>query len=303
MIEKLCNVNGVIVPEAEAVVPVMDRGFLFGDSVYEVIRTRGGVPFTWREHLARLRRSAAAIRLELDLDDRSLMERVTSTLAAARSDPGVDAYIRIVVTRGTGSAPNIDLRYADGPPTTILFVRPLPPMTGVPTRLALVPRLRNDRRALDPAVKSGNYLNNVLGLAEAQAEGSTDCLFFNAEGRATEASTANVYIFERGQIATPPVDAGLLPGITREVLRNCCEASGIKFGERHLTRGDLEAAEEVFLSSTGRDLSPVTHVDGRALHDGGKAGPRTAELMRSFTEFCDDHARAVDAPALRHLLA
>ena len=164
MIGHLCNIDGQIVPEAEAMVPVLDRGFLFGDSVYEVLRTRDGIPFTWSEHLARLRSSAEGIQLDLQLDDRELMRRVVETLKAAmrQREPSEECYIRIVVTRGTGTAPNIGMQFAPGPNRTLLIVRPQPDASGKPTRLALIPRLRNDRRALDPAIKSGNYLNLSL---------------------------------------------------------------------------------------------------------------------------------------------
>ena len=182
----LCNLNGKIVKESEARIPVLDRGFLFGDSVYEVMRTMAGTPFGWIEHLERLHRSADGLALPLDLDDRALMARVMATVAAANHET---SYVRIIVTRGTGTAPNIDLAYAPGPATCVILVRAVTPQTGRQANLAIVPRLRTDRRALDPAIKSGNYLNNVLGLREAREQGATDCLFLNQEGKVTEAST------------------------------------------------------------------------------------------------------------------
>lgn len=300
MIENWCNVNGDLIPEAEATIPVLDRGFLFGDSVYEVLRTRCGVPFVWREHLDRMRTSASALSLEVDLDDREIMRRVLETIQRAGATEDDDVYVRIVVTRGTGSAPNIDLSFAPGPATTVLIVRPLPKVAGLPSRLALIPRLRNDRRALDPAIKSGNYLNNVLGLAEAKAAGATDCLFMNADGNATEASTANFYVVDDGAIWTPPLEAGLLPGITRMLLRECAENAGIGFGERDLSEADIGRSNEMFLSSTARDISPVTHVNGRELN-GGEAGPFTAEMMGRFTQFCRTRALEIDAGRLAEL--
>lgn len=295
----LCNVDGSIVPEAEARIPVLDRGFLFGDSVYEVVRTYGGEPFGWPEHWRRLQLSAAALRLRLDLDEATVARRVAATLAAA--GPG-DHYVRIVVTRGTGEAPNIDLAYATGAPCWLVMVRPLSPMSGKPARLAIIGRLRNDRRALDPATKSGNYLNSVLGLAEAKDLGATDCVMLNQSGHVTEASTSNLFALIDGAWCTPPLDSGILAGITRALLLDFLARHGEAVTERNITAGELRRAQEIFLSSTLRDLGPVTHLDGRALHGGGP-GPRTSALMERFTEHVQQRQRDHYAPAWRRLTA
>ena len=273
----VCNLNGVIVAEAEATVPVLDRGFLFGDSVYEVMRTESSVPFAWPEHLTRLRNSARGIGLDLDLDDRAIMRRVKETLTAAAVD---EAYIRIIVTRGTGTAPNIDLAHAPGPANYVILVRDLPAATDA-VRLAIIPRLRTDRRALDPAIKSGNYLNNLLGLAEAKAKGATDCLFLNQQGYLTEASTSNFYAVIDGTIYTPPLTAGLLRGITRGLLFEACEDAGLELVERDLTVDDLARASEAFLSSTLRHVVAVTTIDDRVLAS-GQPGPLTTRLADAF---------------------
>lgn len=295
----LCNLDGSILPEDEARVPVLDRGFLFGDSVYEVVRTTAGVPFGWPEHFARLRTSAAAIRLELDLDDRELARRVDATVRAAAHG---DSYVRIIATRGSGSAPNIGLAYAPGPPRWVVLVRPAPDVRGHPARIALVQRLRNDRRALDPATKSGNYLNNVLALAEAQAAGATDCVMANADGNVTEASTANLFVLLGGVWCTPPLEAGLLAGVTRGLLLGFLRGSSAAVEERNVTAGDLARADEIFLSSTLREISPVTHLDGRELHGGGP-GPQTAALAERFAAHCAALLRETYAPRWRALLA
>ncbi|MEM7203821.1 MAG: aminotransferase class IV [Planctomycetota bacterium] len=288
-----CNVDGQIVPESEARVSVLDRGFLFGDSAYEVLRTHRGVPFAWPEHFDRLRRSADGIGLELDLDDEALLRRIKATVAAAAVDP---AYIRIIVTRGVGSRPNIDVAFAPGPPTWVIMVRELPERAAAGVRLAVIPRLRNDPRALDPAIKSGNYLNNVLGLAEAKARGATDCLFLNAAGHVTEASTANFYAVLDQRVLTPPLSAGLLAGTTRRLLQQLCEDLGRDFVEREISRQDLAAATEMFLSSTLRSVVPVLEVDGRPV-GGGQPGPVTDELQHAFATMCDQRTRDLYAPA------
>ncbi len=294
----LCNLDGSVVTEADARIPVLDRGFLFGDSVYEVVRTRGDVPFAWPEHWARLRASAAAIGLELGLDEATVARRVAETLAAA--DHG-DSYVRLIVTRGTGEAPNIDLAYATAPARWVVMVRPLQASDGRPARVALVERLRNDRRALDPATKSGNYLNNVLGLAEAKARDATDCLMLNATGHVTEASTSNVFVRLGGVFYTPPLADGLLAGVTRGLLLAALPVHGEQVAERSLTADDLRAAEEMFLSSTLRSIAPVTHLDGRALH-GGAPGPATSRLIPAFQRYVDERLERLDAPQWRRLV-
>ena len=295
----LCNVDGVVVPEADARIPVLDRGFLFGDSCYEVVRTVGDIPFGWPEHWGRLCTSAEAIQMRLDLAEATIARRIASTLTAAAHG---DSYVRLIVTRGTGEAPNIDLAYAPGPQRWVVIVRPLTMMTGKPARLWLVDRLRNDRRALDPATKSGNYLNNVLGLAEAKAHGATDCVMRNAAGFITEASTSNLFARIDDVWCTPPLDAGILAGVTRAHLLEFLPCQGERVEERALTASDLQEAEELFLSSSLRDIAPVTHLDGRALH-GGHAGPLSTRLLPQFTAFQAQRFRERYAPAWRRLLS
>lgn len=293
----LCNLDGEIVLEGDARIPVLDRGFLFGDSIYEVLRTRSGVPFAWREHLGRLQGSAAGLLLRLDLDEAEIVRRIDATLKAARND---DSYVRIIVSRGTGSAPSIDLAAAPGPLRWVVLVRPLVQLGG-DVRLALIERLRNDRRALDPACKTGNYLNNVLGLAEAKATGATDCVFLNAAGHVTEASTSNVFVVRDGELATPPLADGILAGVTRSLVLELCRARGDRVVEAHLTAADLRQADEIFLTATLRDISPVSHLDGIAVRN-GRERPLTSALARDFRVFADRRAETVDGPLWRELL-
>ncbi|MHC4079393.1 MAG: aminotransferase class IV [Planctomycetota bacterium] len=231
----LCNLNGEILPESEARIPVLDRGFLFGDSVYEVMRVVDGIPFGWIEHLERLHQSAEGLGLAMGIDDRTLMARVMATLEPAGDE---SCYVRVILTRGTGTAPNVDLAYAPGPSTCVILVRDLHRRPEGSARLAIVPRLRMNRRALDPAIKSGNYLNNVLGLKEARERGATDCLFLNAEGRVTEASTSNFYLVKADKLFTPGLSAGLLAGITRGLLLQLCAEHDIPCLEQDLTEAD-----------------------------------------------------------------
>ena len=292
----LCNVDGEIVPEGEARIPVLDRGFLFGDSIYEVIRTRQGIPFAWPEHLARLHASAEGLQMDLPLDDADLTRRIVDTLAAAGN---AESYVRVVVTRGLGTAPSIDIQCALGSPCYIVMVRDLPAGVGGETaQVAIVPRLRLDRRALDPAIKSGNYLNNVMGLKEARARGATDCLFMNQDGVLTEASTSNVWIVKDGEVVTPALSAGLLAGVTRRLLMAMCEEQGIRCVEKDLTRADVLGADGLFLTSTLRDISPVDAVDGetRPVCD------TVTDLAARFLDYCDRIAVEVYKPAIEALV-
>ena len=292
----LCNLNGEIVPEEDAQISVMDRGFLFGDSIYEVIRTRQGVPFAWPEHLKRLHASADGLQMDLGISDRELTQRIVDTLAAAGND---ESYVRIIITRGPGSVPNIDVKYALGASTCLVMVRTLPPPLPSVTKLAIVPRLRTDRRSLDPAIKSGNYLNNVMGLKEAQAHGATDCLLMNQDGKLTEASTSNVWIVTGDRVATPALRAGLLAGVTRRLLLDMCAEQGIDCVEKDLFEEDIRQADGMFLTSTMRDIWPVDYVGGEPL----RGCALLDDILARFREFCDRRTREVYRPGIEALLA
>lgn len=294
---QLCNMNGAIVPEADAKISVLDRGFLFGDSIYEVVRTRNGILFAWPEHLERLHDSAAGIQLDFggEISDSELTCRIVETLRAANNR---ESYVRIIISRGPGSVPHIDVQYATGPVTCIVMVRDIPPTATAKARVVIVQRLRTDRRALDPAIKSGNYLNNVLGLKEATARGATDCLFMNSDGKLTEASTSNVWIIKGDQVITPALSAGLLAGVTRRLLFAMCEEQGIPCVERDLYGDDVREADGMFLTSTFRDISPVGSLDERpttqcALLD---------DLVQRFHKYCDRLAEEVYKPGLEKML-
>lgn len=295
----LCNLNGEVVPEEDAKISVLDRGFLFGDSIYEVTRTRQGIPFAWTEHLERLRSSAAGLEMEVDISHQEITSRVMATLDAARESADHDeSYIRVVITRGVGSAPNIDVRYAPDSVTCLIMVRALPVGLDTPASVAIVPRLRTDRRALDPAIKSGNYLNNVMGLKEAHSRGASECLFMNNDGRLTEASTSNVWIVQGDTIATPGLSAGLLAGVTRRLLLAFCRDEGIECVEKDLHEEDVRSADGMFLTSTLRDIAPVTELDGRAM----AVSPTMSDLIRDFRAHCDRRAVEIDRPAIAALL-
>ena len=289
----LCNLNGVLVPEEKAVVPVLDRGFLFGDSIYEVAETIGGVPFALPEHLERLHASADSLLMRLAFDDRTLSVRIKETLAAAKNP---ESYVRIIVSRGVGTAPNIDVAYAQGPCTVVIMVRPRPNLGVGEGHLAFVSRLRNDRRALDPASKTGNYLNNLLGLIEAKNSGAQDAIFLNSAGYVTESSTSNIWMAKDGAVFTPPLHSGILAGVTRKLIFDCCKQIGMRCEERDITRQQLLRAPEVFLSSTLKHVYPITKIDDQPIGK-GQAGTTTLKLAEAFRNFARRRQVEVYAPA------
>lgn len=274
----LFNLDGVISTQAN--ISVLDRGFLYGDSVYEVIRTYRGRPFALAEHLERLRASAAYLYMEIPWSDTHITQEVERTLAAA---PKGEYYIRIVVTRGA------DQRIGLLPePTTqprllivLMAIASEPTLHGEGARLRIVQRQRTSIDALSPAAKTGNYLNNILALLEAQQEGFDDALLLNSAGQITEATTSNFWIVRDGVVETPCKSVGILHGITRATLLKILSQLELPHREVILMPADLAAASEAFLSSSVRLLMPVCQIDGQVLPC---PGPVTQRLWRALLE-------------------
>jgi len=282
-------IDGEIHDERTAVIPVFDRGFLYGDSVYEVTRTAGGHPVDLERHLERLERSAA--RIGMVSPGRAAIEAaIAATLAAAGN---AESYLRVIVTRGDGEL-GLDPALADRP-RIVVMVRSLrlpdDELYHDGVQVALVAVRRNPRQALDPAVKSGNYLNNILALAEARARPAYESIMLNPDGRIVEGSTSNIFIVRRGRIDTPAFEDGLLDGITRRrVLELAAGEPPIPAGESHLFPDDLRGADEAFLTSSVRGVLPVTRVDGAPI-GAGVPGPITGELMQRYARFLEQVAQ------------
>jgi branched-chain amino acid aminotransferase len=280
-------IDGVISDESAARISVFDRGFLYGDSVYEVLRTAGGKPVELLPHLSRLVRSAASLALNLP-PERLIRDAVAETLAAAGN---ADSYLRIIVTRGAGEV-GLDIALADRP-CLIVIVRPLAlPAAelyqgGVAVHIVGV--LRNQRRAIDPAVKSGNYLNNILGLMEARRAGAYECLMCDNAGRVAEGSTSNIFCAQGGKLRTPNLEIGLLAGITRDRVMKLAAGAGIAVGEATLFPDDVRGADEAFITSSIRGILPVARVDGEPLAQPAP-GPITGRLMDLYQSFLDQVA-------------
>ena len=288
----LCNVEGKLVPPEQAFVPVLDRGFLYGDSVYEVVRTYGGRPFELARHFARMERSAS--RIGLALPPREQIERELSRTLEAAGNP--ESYARIVVTRGEGQF-GLGAHLSDSH-RLIVIVRPLQlPAEEQYQRgvsLAVVHTRRNPPEALDPALKTGNYLNNILALREAHDAGADDAVLLDLRGRVTEATTSNVFFVQRGVVVTPPLSLGMLEGVTRAVVIEVAREEGMMVREEPHGPEALAAADEVFLSSTLREIMPVTSLlflessgeQKRQVAD-GRPGPIAQRLRAAFRRYVE----------------
>jgi branched-chain amino acid aminotransferase len=281
------NVNGRIGDAREPLVPVFDHGFLYGEGVYETLRTYERVPFLFDRHMRRLRASAQMIALPVPLDDRQLLERVEATMVAL-PEPG-EAYIRILVTRGVG-----DLSYdlsATPTPSIVIIVKPFvgPPARTIEQGIAVatVSVLRNHPSSVNPLIKSNNLLNNALAMQEAIRKGAEEAVMRNYRGELAECSQSNLFIVRSGAALTPPLDAGLLPGITRAFVMDIGRDIGVPVSEAALRLEDLFGADEAFVTGTTRELTPIVRVDERVIGS-GKPGPITKRLLEAF------HERALD---------
>jgi branched-chain amino acid aminotransferase len=276
------NVNGRVSGEREAVISVLDHGFLYGEGIYETLRTYGGQPFLYDRHMRRLRRSASMISLAISCSDDDLLERIRTTMSAANLG-GREAYIRVLVTRGIGEL-TYDLK-ATPTPSIVVIVKPQvdPPPEAYRDGVAavIVSVVRNHPETVNPMIKSNNLMNSALAMQEAYRRGAFEGIMRNYRGELAECTTSNLFIVKDGAALTPPLAAGLLPGITREFLFDVGRDVGIEVREQVLRDEDLFAADEAFLTSTTREAVPITRVDGRMIGT-GKPGPVTARLLEGF---------------------
>ena len=290
------NTNGRLHPATEPSVAPLDRGFLYGDAIYEVWRTYHGVVFAWDEHYDRLERSAAALDLALPWTRREIFAELARTAAAFRAAarfPG-ELYIRLQVSRG-GGAIGLDVALADRAGFVVL-VQPCPANSAEAMqrglRLARATQLRrNPPESLNPAWKTGNYLNNILCLREARARGADDVLMVNLRGEVTEAATSNIAFVRDGGVITPPAAAGILEGITRALLLSrLAPAAGLRATEMTVFPADFAGMTECFLLSTTKGISPVAAIDGRSFAVG--ADTVTARLTERLADYTRAQAAA-----------
>jgi branched-subunit amino acid aminotransferase/4-amino-4-deoxychorismate lyase len=290
------NTNGRLHPASEPSVSPLNRGYLYGDAIYEVWRTYHGVIFAWEEHWARLRSSARALHMSLEFTPAQILAEIRRTAAEYRAraaQPG-ELYIRLQVTRGAGPI-GLDTALADKTDFVIL-VQPCPetpPATaqkGLVLSTAVTMR-RNPVLSLNPAWKTGNYLNNLLCLREARSRGADEVVMLNLSGEVTECAVSNIAFVKAGGFITPPLSAGILGGITRSLLLGGIAASaGVKGEERKVLPGDIPDMDECFLLSTTKDVVPVGAIDGVSF----RVGPQTvtSRLKAAFAAAARAYAGA-----------
>ena len=279
------NVNGTIADEAHAVVSVFDHGFLYGEGVYETLRTYHGQPFLFDRHMRRLRRSAGMLALPIPIDDEEIDARFRETMRAAGLGGGPDreAYIRLLVTRGVGDL-SYDTMQCPSPSIVIIVkpqVDPAPEAYECGVPVVIVSTVRNHPGTVNPMIKSNNLLNNALAMQEAVKRGGFEGVMRNYRGELAECTTSNLFVVKNGAALTPPLDAGLLPGITREFLFEVGAEQHIPVRDAVLRDEDLFGADEAFLTSTTRELVPIVRVDDRPIGT-GKPGPITRALLDAF---------------------
>jgi branched-chain amino acid aminotransferase len=290
------NTNGVLHPADQPSITPLNRGFLYGDAIYEVWRTYHGVIFAWEEHFTRLQESARSLDLRVPFTPAEILVEVKRTVAAYREQARFagDVYIRLQLARGAGAI-GLDIALADRP-EYVLMVQPCPQTppeklrTGVKLSIATTLR-RNPAETLNPAWKTGNYLNNLLCLREALSRGADEVLILNQSGEVTEASTSNVAFVRGGEIVTPPLSAGILAGITRRlVLERVAAKAGFRAVEATLRPADLKAMDECFILSSTKDITPVRAIDDFSYKVA--ADSVAMRLKAAFADYTRDYAAA-----------
>ena len=280
--ESTIYIDGKFLAEADAKVSVFDHGLLYGDGIFEGIRFYNGRVFRLEEHLGRLWDSARSICLEIPLSMREMTDALLETI---RKNDLRDGYIRLLVTRGVG---NLGLNPAQCKNPSVIIIAAtiaLYPAEFYQKGLTVITcaTRRTSPGALNPAVKSLNYLNNVMARIEANLANADEALMLNDAGNVSECTADNVFIIKHGQIFTPPISAGALRGITRSVVFEIVAELGLKITETDITRHDVFIADECFLTGTAAELIPVIKADGREVGN-GKPGPITTRMIARFRE-------------------
>ncbi len=273
-------ISGKLVDKENAKISVFDHGFLYGDGVFEGIRAYNGKVFKMQEHIDRLYNSAAAIELAIPVSKEEYAAAIEETL---RANDLKDAYIRAIVSRGIGLL-GLNPRICENPEVVIITdsIALYPPeLYENGLELVTVSTVRNHPNALDPRIKSLNYLNNILAKIEGLNAGVMEAIMLNTRGCVSECTGDNIFIVKDAELATPPRSAGILEGITRGVVMDLAREHGIPAAERDLTRYDLFTADECFLTGTAAEIIPVIKIDGRQVAD-GKPGPIVRRLLESF---------------------
>ena len=268
------NINGVITGPEDARIPVLDHGLLFGDSVYETLRTYNGKPFLFPRHFARLEHSAAAIDLKLPWSKTKTREEIVRTLLAG------ECRIRLMVTRGVGELA-ADIETCTEPAVIIIAV----PLVQLPERIyqqgvdVVISSVRRSGRLAD--IKTGSLIHQVLARHEAKSKHAFEAILLTADEKISDGITSNIYMVRDGKILTPAHDAGIVEGITRNVILQLARDKGLQVVEGFFDVGEISNAEEMFLTSTTREVVPIARVDGRPVGS-GKPGPVSLMLLSAY---------------------
>jgi branched-chain amino acid aminotransferase len=275
-------INGTLYNKEDAKISVYDHGLLYGDGVFEGLRTYGGKVFRLEQHLDRLYESAKAIWLQIPMTKLELTKAVNETVAINSIQ---DGYIRLVVTRGAGSLGLDPNRTSDPQVIIIADSITLYPQEYYENGLEIVSvsTIRNHPGALSPRVKSLNYLNNILAKIEGLQAGCVEALMLNHNGHIAECTGDNIFLVSRGELLTPPIDAGILQGITRDAVIELAKQDGLTVREIPLTKHDVYISDECFLTGSAAEVIPVVKVDSRPIGD-GKPGVITRKLITRFHE-------------------
>jgi len=275
-------ISGKFYDKENAKVIVYDLGLLFGDGVFEGMRSYGGKVFRLKQHLERLWASAKAIWLKIPISQEEMAKAVNDTLA---TNSIKDGYIRLVVTRGAGAL-GLDPNKCSDPQVIVIADHiQLYPKEMYENGLEIITAstIRNHSAALSPRIKSLNYLNNIMAKIEGLQAGCVEALMLNAKGEVAECTGDNVFVVRKGVLMTPPIDAGILEGITRDAVIELAEESKIPVQQVALTRHDIFIADECFLTGSAAEVIPVVKLDSRVIGD-GKPGPITKRLIERFVQ-------------------
>jgi branched-chain amino acid aminotransferase len=274
------NINGKFFDKNDAKISVYDHGLLYGDGVFEGIRVYDGKVFRIREHVDRLYDSARSINLEIPMPREAMAQAIVDTV---RANDKRNGYIRLLITRGAGTL-GLDPRKTTDPQIIIIVDDiALYPQELYDSGLEIVTAatIRNHPNAVNPRIKSLNYLNNILAKMEGIRAGCVEALMLNHKGELAECTGDNIFLVKNGGLLTPPPDAGILEGVTRNAVMELAVDAGIGVKETALTRHDLYVADECFLTGTAAEVIPVVKVDGRPVGS-GKPGPITKQLRERF---------------------
>ena len=282
---QIVNIDATLYPPEDAKISVFDHGFLYGDNIYEAMRTHRGRIFLIERHLFRLEASANLINLNLPLNKADFQRQIERTVSAAGNN---ESYVRMIVTRGPGAI-SLDMDSSEGA-SYVIIVKPLELFPreyyqrGV--KLAMVSIRRNDRQTLNPRIKSGNLLNNVLAYMQAKSEGAFEGILCNLAGYVTEATSSNVFFVKNGKLITPSLDAGLLSGVTRGLVLELAAAQQIPIEERNVLPDEFLNCDECFITSTTKAVLPVNQIGDTRLPEA--PGEVTRQIMDAYLRFVDE---------------